>query len=227
MLWHLYSTAKLTLSAKLLLYLSFFIGIKWATILLFCYWLKQSFFCCSVSVMSMGSLSTMLNPQSLTTYLALHGEPCHTLNYVASNTHKSWSGVVLRFLPGNHSLNCSLYISSNSNLHLTTLDLVTSTQNLSANIHCPSSANFHFCNVSNITTDGLSFHNCGIPEKYLFDTSAEGTNVTNFWVDYIEIQSWHTTDTIRVYNGFGRSVISHSESLDLDCPYPCIGLVSI
>jgi len=160
-------------------------------------------------------------------YISCPGEPCHTLNYFASNTHNTWSDVVLRFLPGNHSLNRSLYISNNSNLYLTTFHPVTSIQNLSVSIHCPSIANFHCYNVSNITIDGLSFHNCGIPEKYLFDTSAEGTNVTNFWVDYIKIQSWRTTDGIRVKKGCGRSVNSHSESLDLDCPYPCIGLVSI
>jgi len=113
-------------------------------------------------------------------------EPCHALNYFASNTHNTWSGVVLSFLPGNHSLNQSLYISSNSNLHLTTFHPVTSTQSISVSIHCPSMANFHFNNVSNITIDGLSFHSCGLPEKHLFKTSAEGTlhfqNVTNFCI---------------------------------------------
>ena len=137
----------------------------------------------------------------------------------------------MRFLPVNHSLNRSLYISSNSNIHLTSFHPVTSIQNLSVNIHCPSIANFHFYNVTNITIDSLSFYSCGLPDKHLFKTSAEGTlhfqNVTNFWVDYIKIQSWRTTDAIRVNNGFGRSIVSHSEFLDLNCSYPFIGLVSI
>ena len=114
------------------------------------------------------------------------GQPCHTLNYFASNAHNAWSDVAVRFLPGNHSLNQSLYISNNSNLHLTTFHPVTSKQSISVSIHCPSMANFHFNNVSNITIDGLSFHSCGLPEKHLFKTSAEGTlhfqNVSNFCI---------------------------------------------
>ena len=154
------------------------------------------------------------------------GQPCHTLNYFASNAHNAWSDVAVRFLPGNHSLNQSLYISNNSNLHLTTFHPVTSKQSISVSIHCPSMANFHFNNVSNITIDGLSFHSCGLPEKHLFKTSAEGTlhfqNVSNFC---IKMQSWCTTDAIQFNSRFGRSVVSHSEFSDLDCSYPCIGSV--
>ena len=139
------------------------------------------------------------------------GEPCHTLNYFASNMHNKWSGAVVRFLPGNHSLNRSLYISSSSNLHLTSFDPVTSIQNLIVNIHCPSTANFHFYNVSNITVVGLCFYNCGRSEP---PATLYFQHVTNFWVDYIEINGWPTTDVIQVNNGFGRSVISHS---NLDC----------
>jgi len=130
------------------------------------------------------------------------GEPCHTLNYFASNTQNTWSNTVVRFLPGNHSLSHSLYISRKSNLHLTTFHPVTSTHNLSVNIHCPSMANFHFYNVLNITIDGLGFYNCGIPTKNLEEGTLHFQTVTNFWVDYIKIQSWRTTDAIRVNNGF-------------------------
>ena len=151
------------------------------------------------------------------------GEPCHTLNHFASSMHHTWSGVVVRFLPGNHSLNQSLYISSSSNLHLTSFEPVTSIQNLSVIIHCPSVGNFHFNNVSNIKIDGLSFYNCGI--------NTQGTlyfqNVRNFWVAYIRIQSRTTTDVIRVKNGLGKSVISHSEFSDLHCSHPCIGRVNV
>ena len=146
------------------------------------------------------------------------GEPCHTLNYFASNTHNAWSDVVVRFLPGNHSLNWSLYISSNSNLHLITFHPVTSIQDLSVNIHCSSNANFHFYNISNLTIDGLSFYNCG--------SNNQGTlylqHVINFWVDYIKIQSWrtYTNDAIHIKNGFGKSVISHSQfSCDVSVQY--------
>ena len=88
-------------------------------------------------------------------------------------------------------------------------------------------ANFHFYNVLNITIDGLGFYNCGIPTKNSEKGTLHFQNVTNFWVDYIKIQSWRTTDAIRVNNGFGRSVISHSEFSDLGCSHPCIGLVSV
>ena len=148
------------------------------------------------------------------------GEPCHTLSHFASNTHYAWSGVVVRFLPGNHSLNQSLYISSSSNLHLTSFEPVTSIQNLSVNIHCPSMANFHFYNVSNIKIDGLGFYNCGI--------ITQGTlylqHVTNFLIDFITIQSWRTTAfAVRVKNefGYGRLVISHSEFRDLYIHIDC------
>ena len=149
------------------------------------------------------------------------GEPCHTLDHFTSNTQSTWSGVIMRFLPGNHSLNQSLYISSNSNLHLTSFDPVTSIQYLSVNIRCASVANFHFYNVSNVVIHGLSFYNCGLPDQYPYDTPV-GTlyfhHVTNFWVDYINIQSWLTTGfAVRVSNGFGRLVISHSEFRDLRC----------
>ena len=90
------------------------------------------------------------------------GEPCHTLNHFASSMHNTWSGVVVRFLPGNHSLNQSLHISSSNNLHLTSFEPVTSIQHLSVIIRCASVANFHFNDVSNIKIDGLSFYNCGI-----------------------------------------------------------------
>ena len=151
------------------------------------------------------------------------GEPCHTLNHFASSMHNTWSGVVVRFLPGNHSLSQSLYISSSSNLHLTSFEPATGIQNLSVNIHSPSMANFHFYNVSNIKIDGLSFYNCGI--------NTQGTlyfqNVRNFWVDYIRIHSRTTTDAIQVKNGLGKSVISHSEFSDLHCQHPCIGRVNV
>ena len=145
------------------------------------------------------------------------GEPCHTLNHFASNTHYAWSGVVVRFLPGNHSLNQSLYISSSSNLHLTSFEPVTSIQNLSVIIHCPGMGNLYFYNVSNVTIHGLSFYHYGIPLQSPFMTPSAlyFRNVANFCIDYIKIQSWFKT--IRIRNGFGRSVISHSEFSDLDC----------
>ena len=139
------------------------------------------------------------------------GEPCHTLNYFASNTPNAWLDVVVRFLPGNHSLNRSLYISSNSNLHLTTLDPVTSTQNLNVNSYCPGMANFHFY-VSNVTIYGLGFYNCG---EYSTSGTLYFQHAIHLWVDYIKIQSWHTyTTAIQVNNGSGRLIISHSEFLN-------------
>ena len=151
------------------------------------------------------------------------GEPCHTLNHFASSMHNTWSGVVVRFLPGNHSLNQSLYISSSSNLHLTSFEPVTSIQHLSVIIHCPSMGNFHFYNVSNITIDRLGFYNCGFntPGTLYFQ------HVTNFWVDYVKIQTRVTTDTIQVKNGLGWSVISRSEFSDLDYSRFGSGRVSV
>ena len=151
------------------------------------------------------------------------GEPCHTLNHFASSMHHTWSGVVVRFLPGNHSLNQSLYISSSSNLHLTSFEPATSIQNLSVIIHCPSMGNFHFYNVSNIKIDGLGFYNCGIntPGTLYFQY------VTNFWVDYVKIQTRTTTDVIQVKNGLGRSIISRSEFSDIDSSRAGIGRVSV
>ena len=151
------------------------------------------------------------------------GEPCHTLSHFASNTLYAWSGVVVRFLPGNHSLNQSLYISSSSNLHLTSFEPVTSIQNLSVIIHCPSMGNFHFYNVSNITIDCLGFYNCGFntPGTLYFQ------HVTNFWVDYVKIQTLATTDALQVKNGLGRSVISRSEFSDLDYSRVGSGRVSV
>ena len=149
------------------------------------------------------------------------GEPCHTLSHFASNTHYAWSGVVVRFLPGNHSLNQSLYISSNSNLHLTSFYPVTSIQNLSVIILCPGIGKFYFHNVSNVTIHGLSFYYYGIPQLPSLIMSPRVLyfeNVTNFCIDYIKIQSWlKTKSTIRIRNGFGRSLISHSELSNIDC----------
>ena len=141
------------------------------------------------------------------------GEPCHTLNHFASSMHNTWSGVVVRFLPGNHSLNQSLYIRSSSNLHLTSFKPVTSIQHLSVIIHCPSMGNFHFNNVSNIKIDGLGFYYYGVRRTLCFQ------DVTNFCIQYIKIQSWFESksSSIRITNGFGRSVISYSEFSHVDC----------
>ena len=46
-------------------------------------------------------------------------------------------------------------------------------------------------------------------------------------MDYIRIQSRTTTDAIRVKNGLGKSVISHSKFSDLHCSHPCIGRVYV
>ena len=72
--------------------------------------------------------------------------------------------------------------------------------------------NFHFYNVSNITIDCLGFYHYGIntPGTLYFQ------HVTNFWVDYVKIQTRPSTDAIQVKNGLGRSVISRSEFSDLD-----------
>ena len=73
------------------------------------------------------------------------GEPCHTLNHYASNIPDyTWSDVVVRFLPGNHSLNQPFYIRNKGNLQLTSFKPAVSVSMGGVSIHCTSEANFHF-----------------------------------------------------------------------------------
>ena len=80
------------------------------------------------------------------------GEPCHTFNHYASNIPAyTWSDVVVRFLPGNHSLNQPFYIKNKRNLQLTSFDPAVSVSMGGVSIHCTSEANFHFQHTSNVT----------------------------------------------------------------------------
>ena len=78
------------------------------------------------------------------------GEPCHTLNHYASNIpNYAWSDVVVRFLPSNHSLNQSFYITNKRNLELTSFKPAVSLSIADVSIHCTRDGNFHFRHTSN------------------------------------------------------------------------------
>ena len=86
------------------------------------------------------------------------GEPCHTLNYYARNIpNYAWSDVVVRFLPGNHSLNQPFHISKKRNLQLISFYPAISVHTGNVTIHCTNEANFHFQHASNVTIVGLLF----------------------------------------------------------------------
>ena len=72
-----------------------------------------------------------------------------TLNYYASNIPDyAWSDVVMRFLPGNHSLNQSFYIGNKRNLQLTSFHPAMSVHFGNVSIHCTSQGYFHFWHTS-------------------------------------------------------------------------------
>ena len=143
------------------------------------------------------------------------GEPCHTLNYYARNIPKyAWSDVVVRFLPGNHSLNQSFCISKKRNLQLTSFypDISVHTGNVT--IHCTSEANFHFQHASNVTIVGLLF--ITEPVASILSGTLMFDATVNFRIQEVIVQNWkrqsnHSGNTIYLQNTLGKSTISDSE----------------
>ena len=143
------------------------------------------------------------------------GEPCHTLIHYASNIHNyKWSDVVVRFLPGNHSLNQSFYVSNVSNLQLTSFDPAVSIRTGSVSIHCTSEGNFYFKNTSNITITDLLFF---IKPKFGMESgSLMFDDAIDFKIHQIVMQIWNRDiddegRNINIQNASGKSTISHSK----------------
>ena len=143
------------------------------------------------------------------------GEPCHTLNYYARNIpNYAWSDVVVRFLPGNHSLNQPFHISKKRNIQLTSFYPAISVHTGNVTIHCTSKANFHFQHASNVTIVGLLFITEPVASTLsgtlMFDTTV------NFRIQEVIVQNWkrqsnHRGNTIYLQNTLGKSTISDSE----------------
>ena len=141
------------------------------------------------------------------------GEPCHTLNHYASNIpNYTWSDVVVRFLPGNHSLNRTFHVSNKRNLQLTSFNPDKSIDIGSVSVHCTSEGNFHFKYTSNVTITGLLFRS--VSATLIFD------NANNFRIHCVIIRNSEMDSclfgdchsiTIINYKAFGKSIISHSE----------------
>ena len=158
------------------------------------------------------------------------GEPCHTLNHYASNIPDyTWSDVVVRFLPGNHSLNQSFYVSNISNLQLTSFDPAVSIRTGSVSIHCTSEGNLHFKHTSNIAITDLLFFIKPMLRHYgtlIFN------NAINFRIHHVSIQNWkrdseHYGNSIYIQHAFGKSIISHSEFHELTSSRGAGSLISI
>ena len=138
-----------------------------------------------------------------------------TLNYYASNIPDyAWSDVVMRFLPGNHSLNQSFYIGNKRNLQLTSFHPAMSVHSGNVSIHCTSQGYFHFWHTSNVTIVGLLFFVEPVPSIVSGTLMFDGT--TNFRIWQIIMQTWkresdHYGHTIYLHNIFGKSIISDSE----------------
>ena len=147
------------------------------------------------------------------------GQLCHTLNHYASNIPDyTWSDVVVRFLPGNHSLNQPFYIRNERNLQLTSFKPAVSVSMGGVSIHCTSEANFHFQHTSNVTIVDLLF----VVEPVISDDY--GTlmfdSAINFRIQQVIVQNWkrewkHYGHTIYLQNTFGKSMISDSEFHEL------------
>ena len=141
------------------------------------------------------------------------GQPCHTLNHYASNIHDyTWSDVVVRFLPGNHSLNRPFYIRNKRNLQLTSFKPAVSMGGVS--IHCTSEANFHFQHTSNVTIVDLLF--VVEPVVSILSGTLMFDSAINFRIQRVIVQNWereskHYGHTIYLRNTFGKSIISSSE----------------
>ena len=136
------------------------------------------------------------------------GEPCHTLNHYASNTPDyTWSDIVVRFLPGNHTLNQSFHVSNISNLQLTS---TTSVDIGSVSIHCISEGNFHFKHTSNTTIVGLLFF--FEPMVRYHSGTLMLDNAINFRIHRIIVHNLgQFGHSVHIQKGFGKSTISHSE----------------
>ena len=158
------------------------------------------------------------------------GEPCHTLNHYASNIPDyTWSDVVVRFLPGNHSLNQSFHVSNISNLQLTSFDPAVNIHTGSVSIHCTSEGNLHFKHTSNIAITDLLFFIKPMLRHYgtlIFN------NAINFRIHHVSIQNWkrdseHYGNSIYIQHAFGKSIISHSEFHELTSSRGAGSLISI
>ena len=147
------------------------------------------------------------------------GQPCHTLNHYASNIPDyTWSDVVVRFLPGNHSLNQPFYIKNKRNLQLTSFDPAVSVSMGGVSIHCTSEANFHFQQTSNVTIVDLLF--VVEPVVRFVSGTLMFIDGINFRIQRVIVQNWERESnchghTIYLRNTFGESIISDSEFHEL------------
>ena len=141
------------------------------------------------------------------------GEPCHTLNHYASHIpNYTWSDVVVRFLPGNHSLNQSFHVSNSRNLQLTS---TASVDIGSVSIHCISEGNFHFQHTSNTMIVGLLFF--FEPMDQYHSGTLMLDNAINFRIHRIIVYNLgQFGHSVRIQKGFGKSIISHSEFYHLN-----------
>ena len=145
-----------------------------------------------------------------TEYKCIHcpGEPCHTLNHYASNIpNYTWSDVVVRFLPGNHSLNQSFHVSNKRNLQFTSFHPAVSIHTGSVSIHCTGEGNFHFQHTLNVTIVGLLFCMFGSQASALmFD------NAINFRIHGVIVQhrKEHSVHSIYIKKEFGKSLTLNS-----------------
>ena len=157
------------------------------------------------------------------------GEPCHTLNYYASNIlNYTWSNAVVRFLPGKHTLNQSFHVRNISNLQLTSFNRAVSVH--SASIHCTSEGNFHFKHTSNVTIVDLLFFI--EPMARILSGTLTFDNAINFGIHKVIVQIWkrdseHDGNSVYIRKAFGKSIISHSEFHELKTSFSSGSLISI
>ena len=143
------------------------------------------------------------------------GQPCHTLNHYASNIPDyTWSDVVVRFLPGNHSLNQPFYIRNKRNLQLTSFEAAVSVSMGGVSIHCTSEANFHFWQTSNVTIVDLLF--VVEPVVSIVSGTLMFNGGINFRIQRVIVQNWERESnchghTIHLKNTYGKSIILDSE----------------
>ena len=184
---------------------------------------------CSLPPFVQGTTEYYVVPTEDNHVVPCPGEPCHTLNHYVSNIPDyAWSDVVVRFLPGNHSLNQSFHVRNISNLQLTSFN--SDVRIDSASIHCTSEGNFHFKHTSNITIVDLLFFI--EPMTSILSGTLIFDNTINFRIHQVIVQIWkrdseHDGNSIYIRKAFGKSIISHSEFHELKSSWSAGSLISI
>jgi len=118
-------------------------------------------------------------------------EPCLTLQEFVSHHHHVESNTVLEFLPGNHML----FFATQTSISVVDVVNVTLTgvsdQQRSV-IYCMREFSIIAINVQNLTISNLSFMHCGAPVHDKGLSGVEGSSVTLFLVNIINMTILYT-----------------------------------